>query len=134
MTEGVKHMKNERTLLLSLLAYAAASFFHHVHNAEFLSEYPNMPAWLSPGKVYVAWSIETLVGAVGYALLRAGYRYLGLALVGLYALTGFGGLDHYWVAPFTAHTMMMHLTILLEVAAAILLLVVALASFKRSVA
>ena len=31
-------------LLSFLLAYGAASLFHHIHNAEFLSEYPNMPA------------------------------------------------------------------------------------------
>jgi len=35
-------------LLPALAAYAAASLFHHVHNAEFLDQYPNMPAWLSP--------------------------------------------------------------------------------------
>ena len=31
-------------LLLLVLAYAAASLFHHAHNAAFLNDYPNMPA------------------------------------------------------------------------------------------
>jgi hypothetical protein len=54
------------TRLLTLaLAYAAASLFHHVHNAAFLGDYPNMPAWLTPAGVYAAWLGVTAVGIVG---------------------------------------------------------------------
>jgi hypothetical protein len=55
-------MSNERPairidlLLIFLLAYGAASLFHHVHNAEFLNEYPNMPTWLSRAQVYTVGS------------------------------------------------------------------------------
>jgi hypothetical protein len=34
-------------VLAFLLACAAASLLHHVHNAEFLQDYPNRPASLS---------------------------------------------------------------------------------------
>jgi hypothetical protein len=34
-------------VLAFLLACAAASLLHHVHNAEFLQDYPNLPASLS---------------------------------------------------------------------------------------
>jgi hypothetical protein len=35
----------QRGLPVSLVACAAASLFHHVHNAEFLGEYPSRPVW-----------------------------------------------------------------------------------------
>jgi hypothetical protein len=110
-------------MTICLLCYAAASLLHHIHNAEFLADYPNMPASLTPGTVYLAWTIETAVGVLGYVLFRAGYRLPGLALIALYAAAGFSGLDHYVVARFSAHTAAMHFTILMEVASAGLLLV-----------
>jgi hypothetical protein len=112
-----------RALLILLLAYGVASLFHHVHNAEFLPQYPNMPAWLSPAQVYAAWFGVTLVGAVGYLLVRRGYQLAGLFVIAGYAALGFDGLGHYGVAPLSAHTMTMNLTIALEVATALLLLV-----------
>jgi hypothetical protein len=112
-----------RTLLILLLAYGAASLVHYVHNAEFLLQYPNMPAWLSPAQVYAAWIGVTLVGVVGYLLVRRGYQLAGLLVIAAYAALGFDGLGHYGLAPLSAHTVTMNLTIWLEVAAASLLLV-----------
>ena len=109
-------------LLILLLAYGSASLFHHVHNAVFVEEYPNLPAWLSAAEVYAAWAGVTLIGVAGYLLLRRGYRLAGLAVVGLYGAFGLDGLAHYSRAPFSAHTLTMNLTIGLEVATAMLLL------------
>ncbi len=110
-----------------LLAYAAASLFHHVHNAEFLHEYPSMPAWLTPAGVYAAWTLVNLVGLAGYFLLRWNYPLAGLALLGIYAALGLYGLAHYAVAPLSAHSMTMHLSIAAEaVTAATLLIAVTL--------
>jgi hypothetical protein len=80
-----------RVLLACLLAYAAASLFHHLHNAAFLDQYPNLPAWLSP-----MWALA-----------------------------------HYLVAPVSAHTLAMNLSIWLEAAAAAGLLFVAVSSGRR---
>ena len=54
------------------LAYALASFAHHVHNAERLAAYPNLPPGLTRPVVYAAWAAVTLVGASGYLLYRGG--------------------------------------------------------------
>jgi hypothetical protein len=116
--------RTSRWLLPALLAYAAASLFHHLHNATFLSAYPNLPAWLSPAGVYAAWAVVTAVGVLGYLLLRLRHARSGLALLGLYALLGLAGLDHYARAPLAAHSAMMNLSIGCEVATAVLLLVV----------
>jgi hypothetical protein len=105
-------------LLLALLAYAAASLFHHVHNAEFLDQYPNMPAWLSPVQVYVAWLGATAIGLIGYWSLRRGYRVAGLALLAGYGCYGLDSLAHYALAPLSAHTLAMNLSIGLEAATA----------------
>jgi len=110
-------------VLAALLACAAASLLHHVHNAEFLQDYPNLPASLSRGQVYAAWLGEAAIGAAGWVLFRLNYKRIGLGALGLYALAGFGGLAHYALAPVSAHTLAMNATIWLEVAAAALLLV-----------
>ena len=106
-------MDPRRAVLPYVVAYGLASLLHHVHNAEFLADYPNLPPWLTPTGVYAAWFAVTAVGVAGYGLLRAGY-----------AALGFAGLDHYAVAPLRSHGAMMNLTIGLEVASASLLLLV----------
>ena len=111
-----------KALTALLVAYAAASLFHFAHNAEFLAEYPNLPAWLSRAKIYAAWLGTTAVGALGYLLLRRGFRLSGLALLAVYAVLGFDSLTHYGLAPASAHTAAMNASIWLEVATAALLL------------
>lgn len=115
-------------LLILLVAYTAASLFHYSHNAEFLDEYPNMPAWLSRTKVYGAWLGVTAVGLVGYLLVRWRYLLPGLVVLAVYGLLGLDGLGHYVVAPVSAHTLTMNLSIWLEAITAVLLLV-AVATF-----
>ena len=118
-------MKNEyRAILTGLLAlYAAASLFHHAHNAAFLDQYPNMPAWLSPAAVYAAWLASTAIGLLGYWLLRRGYRFAGLSLLVAYGCYGLEVLAHYALAPVSAHTPMMHWSIAFEATTALVVLV-----------
>jgi hypothetical protein len=94
-----------------------------VHNAVFLDEYPNMPAWLSPARVYGAWLGVTAIGILGYVLVHRGYRLPGLAVIIVYAVLGLDGLSHYSLAPLPAHTLTMNLTIWLEAVTALLVLV-----------
>lgn len=110
-----------RSLLALVLVHAAASLVHFAHNATFLTDYPNMPAWLSPAGVYAVWLAQTAVGAVGMLLVLRG-RMIGLALIAVYAVLGFAGLDHYVLAPISAHTLAMNATIWLEFASGLLLL------------
>jgi hypothetical protein len=111
-----------RALIVLLLLYAAMSLVHFAHNAEYLSAYPNLPAWLTRPDVYLAWGALTLLGLCGYALYRCASARAGLLLLLLYALLGFDGLLHYQRAPFAAHTAMMNFSIWGEVVAATLLL------------
>jgi hypothetical protein len=112
-----------RALALLLLAYAAASLLHYAHNAEFLADYPNMPAWLSRTKVYAAWVALSALGAAGYLLFLRGYRLAGLLALGAYAAAGLDGLGHYGLARPSAHTAAMNAAIWLEAGTATLLLV-----------
>ena len=126
-------MNQERTrlpsgvLLAAMLAYCAASLFHFAHNAEFLDAYPNLPEWLTRLQVYAAWLSVTAVGVLGLLLVRSRFALRGLAVIALYAGLGFDGLAHYAVAPVSAHTPAMNLSIGLEVVMATLLLGVVIA-------
>jgi hypothetical protein len=116
-----------------LVVYCAASFLHFSHNAIFLESYPNMPAWLSPLSVWTAWCAVTAIGVTGYLLMRAGYRWSGLALLALYGALGLDSLSHYSLAPFSAHSFTMNLTILLDAATALVVLTaVATIATRRS--
>jgi hypothetical protein len=109
-------------LPICLIAYTAASLFHYSHNAEFLNDYPNLPAWLSRAQVDAAWVAVTVIGLTGYFLLRRRYRVAGLLVLAVYGLFGLDGLGHFAVAPPSAHTMTMNFSIWLEVATALMLL------------
>ena len=106
-----------------LLAYGAASLVHFIHNAEFLPDYPGLPATWTRAGVYGAWLAMTAVGIAGWLLAASRYRPAGLLLLAAYAMAGLDSLGHYVVAPFSAHSAAMNATILIEVAAAGLVLV-----------
>jgi hypothetical protein len=121
-----------------LISYGAASLLHFVHNAEFLTDYPGMPTWLTRAQVYVIWLCITTLGVLGYILRRRGHELAGHMVLAVYAAFGLDSLLHYGLAPFAAHTPAMNLTILFEVttAALVLIAVVSLATkrLRRSIA
>jgi hypothetical protein len=111
-----------RVLLVLLLIYGLATLVHFVHNAEFLADYPNLPASWSRSGVYWAWLAMTAVGLGGWVVFRRGFTLTGLLLLAVYAAFGLDSLGHYMVAPISAHTLGMNASILLEVATAAVLL------------
>ena len=115
-------VRKGKTLPGLLALYGLASLVHFVHNAEYLVDYPNLPAWLSRFQIYGAWCGITALGLAGYALYRRGRALIGFSIIAVYAALGFDGLLHYRQAPFAAHTVAMNLTIWSEVTAAVLLL------------
>ena len=121
-----------RALPVLLLAYAAASLVHFVHNAEFVSDYPNLPATWTRADVYVAWLAVSAVGMTGWVALVRGFTRPGLAILAAYAALGLDSLGHYVLAPLSSHTLAMNATILLEVTAAGLVLVEVARQFIRS--
>ena len=117
-------MHGDRALVTFMIVYGTTSLAHFVHNAVYLDTYPHLPAWITPVVVFASWLVIAGTGVFGYCWYRRGSRAVGLMVIGLYALLGFGGLDHYAVAPVSAHSMVMNVTILGEVIAASVLLVV----------
>ena len=115
-----------KVLLALTAAYFLTSLGHFSHNAEFICEYPSLPAWLTRAQVYAVWAAITSVGALGLLLMRKQYVAIGLLLVAIYAALGFDGLGHYALAPIELHPLMANVTILSEVVAAALLLLVTL--------
>jgi hypothetical protein len=121
-----------KLIAAALLVYAAASLLHHLHNAAFVADYPNMAAGLTPRRIYAAWLGATALGAAGYLGLRR-YPLIGTTLLCLYGAYGLGALLHYRLAPPSAHTLTMNATIALEALMAAMLLVATLALAWRRV-
>jgi hypothetical protein len=103
--------------------YAAASLLHFMHNAEYLAQYPNLPAWWTRADVCLAWCFITTLGFLGYMLYRGEHRRAGLILLAIYGGLGIDGLLHYTRASIAHHSVAMNLTIWGEVAAAAVLLI-----------
>lgn len=127
--KGANHMSKPRAISLDTvcvlaLLHAFASFVHHLHNAVYLADYPNMPVWLTPASVMVAWAFVASVGAAGGVLLYHGFETAGYCVLGIFAALGFCGLDHYAIANMSQHTIWMNATILFEVATALALFLV----------
>lgn len=115
--------RTQPTLFALLLAYAAASLVHFVHNAELIADYPNLPASWTRTDIYLAWMAMTGVGLAGWFLVVRGYWRAGLLVLAAYALLGIDSLGHYVLAPLSHHSLAMNVTILLEVTAASLVLI-----------
>lgn len=111
-----------RALPWLLLLYCGASLLHFAHNAEYLADYPNLPAWISRASVYFSWCAISAIGLCGYLLYLRSRSPLGLLLLAVYTTIGFDGLLHYGRAPISAHTLSMNLTIFTEVVCAALAL------------
>ena len=126
MAPVMRMTRSFRVLLALTAAYFLTSFGHFSHNAEFICEYPNLPAWLTRAQVYVVWAAITSVGVVGLLFMRKKLVATGLVLMAVYAVMGFDGLGHYAVAPMELHPLVANITILSEVVAAALLLPVVL--------
>lgn len=109
-----------RALPWLLLLYCAASLLHFVHNAEFVADYPNLPAWISRGAIYGTWLAIAAIGILGFLLFRGRHVLIGLGLLAIYTALGFDGLLHYARAPLAAHSAGMNATIWIEVACAAL--------------
>ena len=93
------HRASSLKVLLALTtAYFVTSLGHFSHNAEFICEYPNLPAWLTSAQVYAVWAAITFVGATGLLLMRKKFMATGLLLIAVYAALGFDGLGHYALA------------------------------------
>jgi hypothetical protein len=111
-----------RPFVVLVAAYFLTSLGHFAHDAEYLCDYSNLPAWLTRAKIYAAWLAITSIGLVGLILMKNEVVAAGPLLVAIYAALGFYGLGHYAVAPMVHHTLGTNITILSEVAAAALLL------------
>ena len=102
-------MDHPRILLRLMILYGVTSVLHFVHNALYISAYPNLPTRITPFGVYVSLGGIAVIGVLGYWLYRRVSRTIGLLVIAL--------------APIRAHTLAMNATIFAEVSAASILLV-----------
>jgi len=123
MSVPVTPHRTRRMMPWLLALYASASLLHFTHNAEYLAQYPNLPASWTRADVYLAWCGVTSAGLLGYVLYRTRYPRLGLTVLAVYGGLGFAGLLHYTRASIAHHSAVMNFTIWAEVAAATVFLI-----------
>ena len=70
-------MRKDAVLLPLMLVYGAASLLHSMHNAVYLRDYPNLPAWLTSAGVVGAWLVVAATGVLGYFLYSRVSRIAG---------------------------------------------------------
>jgi hypothetical protein len=116
-------MNRVNGLLILLLVYCSASLFHFVHNEIYIADYPNLPAWISAAGIYITWFGVTFIGIIGYLLIRFGKELIGLVTVAVYAAFSLDGLAHYSLAPISAHTFTMNLSIWSEAVTAVVVII-----------
>jgi hypothetical protein len=68
------------------IACVVASLLHFGHNAAHLSEYPNLPTWITRADVYSSWLAQTAIGLAGYSLVRGRYPFVGLVGLAVYGI------------------------------------------------
>jgi hypothetical protein len=54
-----------------LAVYGLTSLAHFMHNAEYLSVYPNLPAWLSRSEIYGVWCAMTCSDSTVFFTINA---------------------------------------------------------------
>jgi hypothetical protein len=123
-----------RLLLALIAAYFAASLAHFGHNAQYIAFYPGMPAWLTPGTVWLCWFAVCAVGLLAWTLIRLGLPALGLLALGVYGALGLDGLLHYRLGLCSQHTLLANLTIWAEATTGLTLLMVSAVLFARRLA
>jgi len=112
--------------------YFIASLAHFMHNAEYITFYPNMPAWLTREKVYLAWLVITGIGAAGLIASRLKWYALGAVLIAVYGAFGLDGLLHYTLALCSQHTFLTNITIWSEAISGLGLLLASSILVRRS--
>lgn len=112
-----------RLLWVLAAAYFLASLAHFGHNAQYIAVYPGMPAWLTPGTVWLCWLGVTAVGGLAWALARLGLPKVALMVLGVYGALGLDGLLHYTLGLCSQHTLLANLTIWAEATTGLMLLI-----------
>ena len=123
-----------KPLWLLAAAYFAASLAHFSHNARYIAFYPGMPAWLTPGKVWLFWFAVTGVGLTALAFARLGPPAIALLTLGVYGALGLDGLLHYTLGLCSQHTLLANLTIWAEATTGLTLLLVSAVLLARRLA
>lgn len=127
-------MMNQKLLSFKVLAWLvavniAASILHYVDNIAFFPDYPE-PSWLAPGMVDAFWFLMTPVALGGLWLAYRGRRGLSSVVLLLYAGMSLLVLGHYRFAPFHEIGWRIHAFIGIEAAAAVVLVLWLIASWR----
>jgi hypothetical protein len=114
-----------RHIWILLGAYFVASGAHFIHNAAYIAYYPNMPSWISPARVYVAWLAVTAIGIAGLVAARLRLHAVAVTLIAIYGALGLDGFAHYALALCSQHTLMTNVTIWAEAVSGVFVLLAA---------
>lgn len=81
-----------------LATYFVSSRAHFIHNAAYIAYYPNLPSWISPDRIYVAWLADTAIGIAGLVAARLRLQAVAVMLIAIYGSLGPDGFAYYALA------------------------------------
>lgn len=119
--------KNRILLLALLIVNGISTILHYSDNFLFYDKYPQ-PTWITPDSIYLAWSVLTIFGVVGYLLYVKGLFLAAYACLGIYSITGLSSPGHYFYSAQHVFSGKMHLLIWSDAIAGIFLLIFLLRS------
>lgn len=123
----MNNQKNQTLLLALLIVNAISTILHYTDNFVNYDKYPQ-PTWITPDSIYLAWSVLTIFGVIGYLLYVKDIFLAAYACLGIYSLTGISSPGHYFYSAQHVFSGKMHLLIWMDAIAGIFLLLFILRS------
>jgi len=123
----MNNQKNRTLLLALLIANGISTILHYIDNFVNYDKYPQ-PTWITPDSIYIAWSVLTIFGVVGYLLYVKDMFLAAYACLGIYSITGISSPGHYFYSAQHVFSGKMHLLIWMDAIAGISLLIFILRS------
>ena len=113
--------RSQQVLLVILLLNLISTWLHYTDNALFLDQYSG-PEWFTTSGVFIAVTVMTPIGLLGYWLYTKGMLELSYLLLCVYSITSISSPGHYLFSIVTPMSLKMHGLIWLDGVAGILLI------------
>lgn len=112
---------NQTALLTILVINLISTILHYTDNFICYDKYPQ-PDWITPNSIYLAWTLLTTFGIMGYLFYTKYKFWLAYLCLSIYSITGISSPAHYFFPATEAFSLKMNLLIWTDAIAGISLI------------